>query len=282
MILYVELRNNDEDIVNVSTVPQGSTYFKADLIDGVFDFNKLPGYKVEFITDYVYHITFDQAKYDKYISEQKKEQGVKEAMSKLKELTTESLLYNATDEEAQIMKYLYEPWKADVGYIAGNRRLFNDNLYKCKQNHTSQAQHTPNLVPALWDLINGDTTKGTMENPIAIPEPFSSMVYVKGKYYLEDNKLYLMNRVGMKDGEEISLTFKPSTLIGHYFKEVESSAVDPKSQETTIPDFKQPTGSHDTYKKGDQVMYNGKKYESIIDNNSYAPDAYPQGWKLLS
>ncbi len=47
------------------------------------------------------------------------------------------------------------------------------------------------------------------------------MVYVKGKYYLEDDKKYLMNRQGMEDGEEISLTFKPSQLIGQYFKLVE-------------------------------------------------------------
>lgn len=44
------------------------------------------------------------------------------------------------------------------------------------------------------------------------------------------------------------------------------------------PEFVQPTGGHDAYKKGDRVTYNGKVYESVIDANVWAPDAYPQGW----
>ena len=80
---------------------------------------------------------------------------------------------------------------------------------------------TPDLIPALWDIINGDSEKGTIGNPIIIPEVVSSMEYEYGKYYLEDGVLYLMNREGMKEGDKISLTFKPSQLVGHYFKVVE-------------------------------------------------------------
>ena len=48
-----------------------------------------------------------------------------------------------------------------------------------------------------------------------------------------------------------------------------------------IPDFVQPTGGHDSYKKGDKVVFEGKVYESLIDNNAYSPTAYPAGWKKL-
>lgn len=51
--------------------------------------------------------------------------------------------------------------------------------------------------------------------------------------------------------------------------------------EAVIQDFKQPTGAHDAYQKGDKVKFNGKTYESTIDNNVYSPDAYPQGWKQI-
>ena len=50
-------------------------------------------------------------------------------------------------------------------------------------------------------------------------------------------------------------------------------------QPQTVPEWKQPTGGHDAYKKGDRVTYKGKVYESLIDANVYSPDAYPQGWK---
>ena len=45
--------------------------------------------------------------------------------------------------------------------------------------------------------------------------------------------------------------------------------------------FIQPTGAHDAYHTGDQVIYNGKKYESLIDNNIWSPDVYPKAWKQI-
>ena len=51
--------------------------------------------------------------------------------------------------------------------------------------------------------------------------------------------------------------------------------------EEIVPEFKQPTGAHDAYKKGDKVLFEGKVYESLIDNNAYSPTAYPAGWKLV-
>lgn len=46
-------------------------------------------------------------------------------------------------------------------------------------------------------------------------------------------------------------------------------------------EFVQPIRSDDTYRAGVRVTYNGKVYESLIDNNAWSPYAYPSGWKLL-
>lgn len=48
-----------------------------------------------------------------------------------------------------------------------------------------------------------------------------------------------------------------------------------------LQEFTQPTGAHDSYKKGDKVIFNNKVYESTIDNNVWAPSTYPQGWNDL-
>ena len=45
------------------------------------------------------------------------------------------------------------------------------------------------------------------------------------------------------------------------------------------PEYVQPLGSHDAYKIGDKVTFNGKRYVSLIDNNVWTPTAYPQGWE---
>ena len=49
-----------------------------------------------------------------------------------------------------------------------------------------------------------------------------------------------------------------------------------------VPEFKQPTGAHDSYKKGDRVRFEGKVYESVIENNAYSPATYPQGWREVT
>lgn len=45
------------------------------------------------------------------------------------------------------------------------------------------------------------------------------------------------------------------------------------------PEWKQPTGAQDAYNAGDKVTYKGEHYISLIDNNTWSPEAYPAGWK---
>lgn len=52
------------------------------------------------------------------------------------------------------------------------------------------------------------------------------------------------------------------------------------TSEGEILDWEQPTAEN-AYMKGDRVKYNGKVYESLIDNNVWSPDGYPAGWKLI-
>lgn len=57
---------------------------------------------------------------------------------------------------------------------------------------------------------------------------------------------------------------------------------DEEPAEPTIPEWVQPLGAYDAYKTGDRVTYQGKVYESTIDGNVWAPDAYPAGWKEIT
>lgn len=43
-----------------------------------------------------------------------------------------------------------------------------------------------------------------------------------------------------------------------------------------FPEWKQPAGTHDAYKKGDKVTHNGKKWSSDVDANVWEPGVY--GW----
>lgn len=52
--------------------------------------------------------------------------------------------------------------------------------------------------------------------------------------------------------------------------------------EKGYPIWSQPTGAHDAYNKGDIVDYNGTLYQSMIDGNTYSPEAYPAGWSVYT
>lgn len=50
------------------------------------------------------------------------------------------------------------------------------------------------------------------------------------------------------------------------------------TSEDEILEWEQPSADN-AYMIGDKVKFNGKIYESVIDNNVWSPEAYPQGWK---
>lgn len=56
---------------------------------------------------------------------------------------------------------------------------------------------------------------------------------------------------------------------------------EPEKPEEEVADFVAPTGGQDAFSVGDRVRFNGKVYESTIDNNVWSPSDYPQGWTLV-
>lgn len=46
------------------------------------------------------------------------------------------------------------------------------------------------------------------------------------------------------------------------------------------PEWVQPAGAANAYKKGDKVSYKGAHYISLIDGNVWSPEAYPAGWEV--
>ena len=70
---------------------------------------------------------------------------------------------------------------------------------------------------SIWTAIDIEH-EGTLEDPIPA---VAGMEYIKGKYYAENESIYLMNRQGMAEGESITLYYLPSQLVGQYFELVE-------------------------------------------------------------
>lgn len=123
-----------------------------------------------------------------------------------------------TDEQAATIPTIYPLWIEGEEVKANDRRLYEDKLYKCLQEHTTQADWTPDKTPSLWAVIEV-AHKGTIEDPIPAAR---GMECEYGLYYYdsEDGKIYLCQRTGEAEGGTIVLHFMPHELVGNYFVEV--------------------------------------------------------------
>ena len=81
---------------------------------------------------------------------------------------------SATDESALDAIDLYPAWRTGTAYAADERIRYEGILYRCVQSHTSQADWTPDVTPALWTAVSLD------EWPEWIQPVGSSDAYSKG------------------------------------------------------------------------------------------------------
>ena len=68
----------------------------------------------------------------------------------------ESLSASLSDETALTGVELFPPWSVGTSYATGDRVQYEGTLYKCVQGHTSQADWTPPVTPALWTAVSID------------------------------------------------------------------------------------------------------------------------------
>ena len=117
---------------------------------------------------------------------------------------------NLTDNESLSVKELYPTWESKIGknVEVGYKLLYNDNLWRVRQNHTVLEVYPPSLSTAsLYEVINYQH-EGTMEDPIPYAPP---MEIFNGKYYIQNDIKYLCNR-----DSGTALSHDLSALVGLY------------------------------------------------------------------
>lgn len=161
---------------------------------------------------------------------------------------------------------MIRPWKVGA-YAVGDVRAYASVPYKCVQAHdsTENTSWTPDATPALWMQYHG-TSKETARAWVAptgaqdIYKQGEWMIYTDGKYYecLTDTN------------------FSPTDLASAWKADEEDAGGSTETDEW--PEFVQPSGSHDAYKTGDKITFNGKHYICKMDGCAYSPTDYPGGW----
>lgn len=123
-----------------------------------------------------------------------------------------------TDNQILSCKELLPFWEAGIAVLENECYRYEDKIYRVRegQAHTTQADWTPDITPALWAVIDV-THAGTIEDPIPAAR---NMEYEYGKFYFdpEDSNTYLCTRFGEEEGNKVTLAYLPHELIGQYFE----------------------------------------------------------------
>ena len=115
------------------------------------------------------------------------------------------------DQTAYRMREFYPEWAAGQSYTVGCKLLYGGELYKVIQAHTSQADWTPDAVPALFTRID-EQHDGSRYDPI----PYNgNMELYAGQYYSQLGVTYRCIRA---TGQAV---FNPlADLVGIYVEVV--------------------------------------------------------------
>lgn len=193
------------------------------------------------------------------------------------------------EETAVELASLYPVWAADKQYKAndivqyGTNSVGDPQLYLVLQAHKSQSDWLPDATASLYKKMGiSESGYPIWTQPLCAVDAYNlgDIVSYNGKLY----KSIINANVWAPDVYPAGWEeYTESTSGGDSGETGGSGTTEPETPPTeTIPDFVQPTGAHDAYKKGDKVKFEGKVYESLIDANAYSPSAYPNGWKEVT
>ena len=167
--------------------------------------------------------------------------------------------YDANTQVVTMDSYTEEDTTITVNYVVTAKPLTKEEQLENQRNLAltffaetlSDAQALQ--VPMLFDEFDGN-----------------GVAYEVGKRIVFEGVLYKVIQAHTSQAEWTPIA-APSL-----FAKVINETID-----GSIPEFEQPDSTN-PYMKGDRVIFNGKVYESLIDNNVYSPSDYPAGWKEIT
>lgn len=100
----------------------------------------------------------------------------------------ERMSADLTDDEAYTAPQLFPQWGLKQ-YTTGDRVQYNERLYKCLQNHTAQADWTPDTAVSLWVEVSDPSVEfPDWKQPTGAQDAYNKgdKVTYNGKHYISD------------------------------------------------------------------------------------------------
>lgn len=187
----------------VSTIPQPDVQVEAEAETPILYLEKLKGYEVRADEETgILFMRFDEKRYQEAVKREEEAEAKAKAYAVMQLLMTQSVLDNATDEQALVMCPLYPAWQTGIKYAKGTYVNYNNVLYKVLQDHTSQETWTPDEAHSLFaKVINGvgeEEVPEWQQPDSTNPYMKDEVVRYKGELYMSlvDNNVWTPGNVG--------------------------------------------------------------------------------------
>lgn len=188
MHAYVKMNYTTKSIVSISSTQTPGNETIVILDEDIIDFSKINAYFVYVGEDGQPHLRLDEDKYNEYIKEQERQEQIIKGEQLKQDLAEKTILNNASDEDAYIMRYLYPEWSGDgITYKTNDRLMYKDKFYKVLQEHTSQSDWTPDTASSLYVEIADPSN----EYPEFVQPSGAHDAYTKGSKITFEGKHYI-------------------------------------------------------------------------------------------
>lgn len=174
--------------------------------------------------------------------------------------------------------------KTERTYVAPPEPTEDEKL-QMEANATRSQLREKAIGVMMMNLVGGDTTEAQAEyqaSVLALDDGVALKIPDVFPTWSGDGKEY-------KTGERVNYNGVLYKVLQDHTSQTTWTPTDAPSlfakvltsTDGTIPEWEQPDSTNG-YMTGDKVKFEGKTYESIIDNNVWSPAAYPQGWKEIT
>ena len=165
------------------------------------------------------------------------------------------------DYTTKVSTTIFPPLPSSGALKKGEVYSYNNGAVMVVQDH-NRTIYTPEQTPALFSFYRDNTT---------------DLEWMEGeKVEVGWTRMYEGKKYECLQAHQTQSDWTPTATLGVLWKEVPQ-----QSEEYAV--FAHPTGAHDVYMKDDIVWYptlNSTLYRSKIDNNSWSPDEYANGWEI--
>lgn len=198
--------------------------------------------------------------------------------------------------ETQVRIQQESPWRDFIIFLKGDKRNESDSLLielglneiareanpkqELEELRKRQEEQDKIIKATLETIVlSKDLNKEQKENILKQYKPYQvGVAYKANDKFTYNEKVFEVIQAHTSQADWLPDS-TPALYKEYLNVEIKN---DDGSTTEVVKEFIQPTGAHDTYKKGDKVLFNGKIYKSLIDNNAYSPTDYPQGWEEVT